>query len=382
MLYHLLPRFTDVHIVFNLFTYITFRTAGAMVTALVLTFLLGPAMIRWLTRLRLGQVVRDTGPATHLKKAGTPTMGGTLIITAATSSTLLWAELTNVAILIVLATFLWTGAIGFLDDYLKVVRKTSAGLAGRYKMIGQWAFGLALGLFLLLYPVWPVPPTWTGVPFFAELVAVFLPPVYVLFVATVVSGTSNAVNLTDGLDGLAAGLCGIAAATFGIFAYLVGRVDTSAYLGVLYLPGVGELTVFAGALAGAAIGFLWFNAHPAQVIMGDTGSLSLGGAIGVMAILVKSEFLLVIVGGVFVAEALSVIAQVGYFKVHGPALRHRTQNLPDGAHPSPLREARMAREQGRHALLDRRRALRVGRPEHPQDSLDRHDHLGGVPWRH
>ncbi len=314
MLYHLLPRFTDVHIVFNLFTYITFRTAGAVVTALVLTFLLGPGMIRWLTRLRFGQVVRETGPETHLKKAGTPTMGGTLIITAATVSTLLWAELDNVAILVVLATFLWTGAIGFLDDYLKVVKKTSAGLAGRYKMVGQWALGLALGLFLLLYPVWPVPATWTGVPFFAEVVAVFLPPVYVLFVATVVSGTSNAVNLTDGLDGLAAGLCGIAAATFGIFAYLIGRVDTSAYLGVLYLPGVGELTVFAGALAGAAIGFLWFNAHPAQVIMGDTGSLSLGGAIGVMAILLKSEFLLVIVGGVFVAEALSVIAQVGYFK--------------------------------------------------------------------
>ena len=314
MLYHLLPRFTDVHIVFNLFTYITFRTAGAVVTALVLSFLLGPGMIRWLTRLRFGQVVRETGPETHLKKAGTPTMGGTLIIAAATVSTLLWAELDNVAILVVLATFLWTGAIGFLDDYLKVVKKTSAGLAGRYKMIGQWALGLALGLFLLFYPVWPVPATWTGVPFFAEMVAVFFPPVYVLFVATVVSGTSNAVNLTDGLDGLAAGLCGIAAATFGIFAYLIGRVDTSAYLGVLYLPGVGELTVFAGALAGAAIGFLWFNAHPAQVIMGDTGSLSLGGAIGVMAILLKSEFLLVIVGGVFVAETLSVIAQVGYFK--------------------------------------------------------------------
>ncbi|MDE0649078.1 MAG: phospho-N-acetylmuramoyl-pentapeptide-transferase, partial [Gammaproteobacteria bacterium] len=277
MLYHLLPRFTDVHIVFNLFTYITFRTAGAVVTALVLSFLLGPGMIRWLTRLRFGQVVRETGPETHLKKAGTPTMGGTLIIAAATVSTLLWAELDNVAILVVLATFLWTGAIGFLDDYLKVVKKTSAGLAGRYKMIGQWALGLALGLFLLFYPVWPVPATWTGVPFFAEMVAVFFPPVYVLFVATVVSGTSNAVNLTDGLDGLAAGLCGIAAATFGIFAYLIGRVDTSAYLGVLYLPGVGELTVFAGALAGAAIGFLWFNAHPAQVIMGDTGSLSLGG---------------------------------------------------------------------------------------------------------
>ena len=314
MLYHLLPRFTDVHIGFNLFTYITFRTAGAVVTSLVLSFLLGPAMIRWLTRLRFGQVIRETGPETHLKKAGTPTMGGTLIVTSATVSTLLWAELTNVAILIVVVTFLWTGAIGFLDDYLKVVKKTSAGLAARYKMIGQWVFGLGLGVFLLYYPVWPIPANWTGVPFFAEIIAVFLPPVYVLFVATVVSGTSNAVNLTDGLDGLAAGLCGIAVATFGIFAYLIGRVDTSAYLGFIYLPGVGELTVFSGAVAGAAIGFLWFNAHPAQVVMGDTGSLSLGGAIGVMAILLKSEFLLIIVGGVFVAEALSVILQVGYFK--------------------------------------------------------------------
>lgn len=314
MLYHLLPRFTDVHIGFNLFTYITFRTAGAVVTSLVLSFLLGPAMIRWLTRLRFGQVIRKTGPETHRKKAGTPTMGGTLIITSATVSTLLWAELTNVAILIVVVTFLWTGAIGFLDDYLKVVKKTSAGLAARYKMIGQWVFGLGLGVFLLYYPVWPIPANWTGVPFFAETIAVFLPPVYVLFVATVVSGTSNAVNLTDGLDGLAAGLCGIAVATFGIFAYLIGRVDTSAYLGFIYLPGVGELTVFSGAVAGAAIGFLWFNAHPAQVVMGDTGSLSLGGAIGVMAILLKSEFLLIIVGGVFVAEALSVILQVGYFK--------------------------------------------------------------------
>ncbi len=314
MLHHFLPRFTDVHIAFNLFNYITFRTAGAVATSLALTFLLGPLTIRWLTRLRFGQVVRDNGPRTHLKKAGVPTMGGTLIVAAATVSTLLWAELANASVLVALATFLWTGAIGFLDDYLKVVRKTSAGLAARYKMIGQWAFGLALGSFLLLYPVWPVPATWTGVPFFAERVAELLPPIYVLLVATVVSGTSNAVNLTDGLDGLAAGLCGIAVATFGVFAYLIGRVDTSSYLGVLYLPGVGELTVFAGALAGAAIGFLWFNAHPAQVIMGDTGSLSLGGAIGVMAILLKSEFLLVIVGGVFVAEALSVIAQVGYFK--------------------------------------------------------------------
>ncbi len=314
MLYHLLPRFTDVHIVFNLFTYITFRTAGAVVTSLMLAFLLGPATIRGLTRLRVGQVVRTEGPESHLEKAGTPTMGGALILAAATTSTLLWAQLTNWYIGIAVVAFLWMGALGFLDDYLKVVRGRTEGLVGRYKMIGQWIFGLLLGLLLILQPIWPIPPTWTSVPFFADWYAAFWAPLYVVFVAIVVSGSSNAVNLTDGLDGLAAGLTAIAAATFGIFAYLIGRVDTSAYLGLFYLPGSGELTIFGGALAGAAIGFLWFNAHPAEVFMGDTGSLSLGGAIGVMAILLKAEFLLVIVGGVFVVETVSVMMQTSYFK--------------------------------------------------------------------
>jgi phospho-N-acetylmuramoyl-pentapeptide-transferase len=314
MLFHLLPQFADVHIVFNVFQYLTFRAAGAVVTSLLIAFVAGPPAIRWLTRLKVGQVVRESGPQTHLHKAGTPTMGGVIIIVAAVISTVLWAELTNPYTLIALGSLLWMGAIGFLDDYLKVVQKRSRGLVARYKMAGQVTFGLALGVFLVLRPIWPVDPTWTMVPFFADWVAVFWIPAYVLFIPVVVAGTSNAVNLTDGLDGLAAGLAAIAAVTFGIFAYVIGRVDTSHYLGLFYLPGAGELAIFAMAMAGAAVGFLWFNAHPATVFMGDTGSLSLGGAIAVMAILLKAEFLLVIVGGVFVMETASVIIQTSWFK--------------------------------------------------------------------
>lgn len=314
MLFHFLPQFSDVHIIFNLFRYLTFRAAGAVVTALLLSFLLGPGTIRWLRRLRVGQVVRDLGPETHLSKAGTPTMGGALIVMAATLSTLLWADLTNWYTVLAVLSLLWMGALGFLDDYLKVVQGRTDGLVGRYKMVGQLTFGMALGVFLILKPISPFPATWTSVPFFADVAAVFWPPAYVAFVALVVSGTSNAVNLTDGLDGLASGLSALAIATFGVFAYLIGRVDWSQYLGLFHLPGSGELAVFTMALTGAAIGFLWFNAHPAEVFMGDTGSLALGGALGVVAILLKTEFLLVIVGGVFVMEAASVILQTGYFK--------------------------------------------------------------------
>ncbi|MDH5589746.1 MAG: phospho-N-acetylmuramoyl-pentapeptide-transferase [Gemmatimonadota bacterium] len=314
MLYHLLPQFSDVHIVFNVFRYLTFRAAGALVTSLLVAFLIGPAVIRWLTRLRVGQIVRSYGPESHLSKAGTPTMGGLIILGATVSSTLLWANLTNWFTVLALVSLLWTGAIGFVDDYLKVVRKQSRGLVARYKMVGQVTFGLALGAFLLLQPISPIPTTVTGLPFFSEWSVAFWAPAFVLFVALVVSGSSNAVNLTDGLDGLAAGLASIAAATFGILAYIMGRVDLSQYLGLFYLPGAGELSIFAVALAGGALGFLWFNAHPAQVFMGDTGSLALGGALGVMAILLKSEFLLVIVGGVFVMEAVSVILQTSWFK--------------------------------------------------------------------
>ena len=314
MLFHLLPQFADVHIVFNVFRYITFRAAGAVVTSLLLAFILGPATIRWLRRLRFGEVVRDVGPESHKAKAGTPTMGGTLILLSATLSTLLWAELTNPFTIVALLAFLWMGALGFLDDYLKVVLKKPDGLIGRYKMIGQCVFGLLLGMGLIWQPIWPVDATATMLPFFADYQLRFFAPVYVLLVVTVMAAASNTVNLADGLDGLAAGLAAICAAVFGVFAYVIGRVDASQYLGLFYLPGAGELTIFAVALAGAATGFLWFNAHPAEVFMGDTGSLAMGGAIGTIAVLLKTEFLLVLVGGVFVLEGLSVIVQRGWFR--------------------------------------------------------------------
>lgn len=314
MLYELAPAYSDAIGALNVFRYISFRAAGAIVTSLVIAFVFGPMVIRRLRIANVGQVVRDVGPETHLVKSGTPTMGGLIIIVAATVSTLLWARLDNTYVLIALVSLLWMGAIGFLDDYLKVVQGKTRGLVGRYKMIGQWTFGLALGAYLLANPISSHPTTWTSVPFFANVAAAFSAPVFVLFTGTVVSGSSNAVNLTDGLDGLAAGLTAISVTTLGVFAYVAGRVDTSRYLGFFYLEGAGELTIFALALAGGALGFLWFNTHPAEVFMGDTGSLALGGALGVMAILLKAEFLLVIVGGVFVLETLSVIVQKGWFK--------------------------------------------------------------------
>lgn len=314
MFYHLLPGLRDIHGVFNVFGYLSFRAAGAVVTSLLIAFVLGPVIIRRLQRANVGQVVRDVGPQSHRVKSGTPTMGGIIIIGAATFSTLLWADLTNWYTVLALISLLWMGAIGFLDDYLKVVQKKTRGLVARYKMIGQWTFGLGLGAFLLWQPISQHPTTWTTVPFFSDVAAAFAAPVFVLFTGAVISGASNAVNLTDGLDGLAAGLTAISATTLGIFAYVAGRVDYSAYLGFFYLPGAGELTVFAVGLAGAALGFLWFNSHPAEVFMGDTGSLALGGALGAMAILLKAEFLLVIVGGVFVLETLSVIVQTGWFR--------------------------------------------------------------------
>ena len=314
MFYHLFPGLSDIHILFNVFRYITFRAAGAVVTSLLIAFVCGPIVIRRLRLANVGQVVRAVGPETHLVKAGTPTMGGLLIIMSAVLSTLLWADLTNPYTIIAIVSLLWMGAIGFLDDYLKVVQGKTRGLVAKYKMVGQWTFGLALGAFLVLNPISPHPATATAVPFFSGLQATFAPIVFVVFTGIVVSGSSNAVNLTDGLDGLAAGLTAISAVTLGIFAYIAGRVDMSAYLGFFHLPGAGELSIFAVALAGAAIGFLWFNTHPAEVFMGDTGSLALGGAIGVMAILLKAEFLLVIVGGVFVIETVSVIVQTGWFR--------------------------------------------------------------------
>ena len=313
MLYHLLEPLFDTT-PFSLFQYLTFRAVAGMLTALFISMALGPRVIRWLRRLRVGQVVREEGPQSHLKKAGTPTMGGALIILSTVISTLLWAELANAYVIICLLVLIWLGSLGFLDDYLKVVRRRTEGLVGRYKLIGQAVLGLLVGVFLLYFPLSDIPTTWTSLPFLADWHLAMVPLLFVPWVMFVLAGTSNAVNLSDGLDGLAGGLAAIASGTFGIFAYLIGRTDTTQYLGMFYLPGSGELTVFCFALAGASLGFVWFNAHPAEVFMGDTGSLAIGGALGAVAILLKSEFLLVIIGGVFVLEALSVMMQVSWFK--------------------------------------------------------------------
>ena len=314
MLYHLMPDLTEVHSVFNLFRYITFRSAGALGTSLLVTWWIGPRVIALLRQRQIEQVIRRDGPSTHLDKRGTPTMGGIIVIVAACVSTLLWAELANPYTVFALLSFVVLGALGFMDDYLKVVRRDPRGLVGRYKLVTPAIVGLGLGIALILYPLSSHAPTATSVPFFSGYQAVFAPVVFVGFTAFVVSGTCNSVNLTDGLDGLASGLVAIAAVTFAIIAYVTGRFDTSAYLGLFHLAGAGELTVFAVAVAGAAIGFLWFNSHPASVFMGDTGSLALGGALGVMAVLLKAEFLLLIAGFVFVLEAGSVMAQRGWFK--------------------------------------------------------------------
>ena len=319
MLYHLFAPMGKSHLFFNLFNYISFRAAGAVVTALLLAFLAGPSIIARLRARKVGQVIRAEGPASHQAKRGTPTMGGLIILLATIVPTLLWAPLTNRFVLVAMISTLWMGCIGFIDDYLKIVQGKSRGLVAKYKLIGQCSFGVLLGLLLLSWPVVPpdtIPPTATTLPFFKYLVVNFSPWLFVVFVTLVITGTSNAVNLTDGLDGLASGLAGIAAFGFAVFAYLFGRVDTTTYLNLFYLPGAGELTVFCAALMGATVGFLWFNAHPAEVFMGDTGSLSIGGALGTVAILLKAEFLLLLIGGVFVAEALSVLTQTGTYKWH------------------------------------------------------------------
>jgi phospho-N-acetylmuramoyl-pentapeptide-transferase len=319
MFYHLLAPLGKHLIIFNLFNYISFRAAGATVTALLLAFLLGPPIIGRLRARKIGQVIRAEGPASHQGKRGTPTMGGLIILLATILPTLLWAPLTNRFVVVAMISTLWMGCIGFVDDYLKIVQGKSRGLVAKYKLVGQCSFGLLLGLYLYFWPLVPadtIPATATTLPFFKYLVVNFSPLLFMVFVTVVITGTSNAVNLTDGLDGLAAGLAGIAAFGFAVFAYLYGRVDTTTYLNLFYLPGAGELTVFCAALMGATVGFLWFNAHPAQVFMGDTGSLAIGGALGTVAILLKAEFLLLLIGGVFVAEAVSVLIQTGTYKWH------------------------------------------------------------------
>ena len=302
---------------FNLFQYITFRAAYATVTALVISFLLGPRLIRKLRRLGIQQAVKTDGPATHLAKEGTPTMGGILILVAVVIPTLLWSNLRNGYIWIALLSTLWMGTVGFADDYLKVVKRLPQGLVGRYKLIGQILLGLTVGVLLYSRPLSsPSFATKTFMPFLKNVLIDFH-WLYVPVVIFVITATSNAVNLTDGLDGLAIGLVAISALAFAGISYISGNVNFSQYLSVMYLPGSGELTVFCMAVVGASLGFLWFNAPPAQVWMGDTGALALGGSLGVLAILVKKELLLVIIGGLFVAEVCSVILQVAYFKRKG-----------------------------------------------------------------
>jgi phospho-N-acetylmuramoyl-pentapeptide-transferase len=316
MLYHLLYPLRDQIAVFNVFRYITFRVAMAVVTALLLSWLLGPWFIRTLRRMSIGQNIRDLGPQAHQIKAGTPTMGGLLILTALMVATLLWGDLSNVYLWIVVLVTLAFGSVGFLDDYLKVKRRRNLGLTARAKMLGQIVAGSAMGVTLLfLPPGYNFNPTLTF-PFFKQLILP-LGIFYVVFVVIVLVGASNAVNLTDGLDGLAIGSTSIAAATYALFTYIAGNIRIATYLQVPYVPGVGEVSVFCGALVGAGLGFLWYNCHPAEVFMGDVGSLSLGAAIGSVAILAKQEILLVVVGGLFVLEALSVIIQVASFKLTG-----------------------------------------------------------------
>ena len=301
----------------NVFRYITFRSAYAAITALIVCFVLGPPMIAWLRRVGLGQKVREEGPQTHLVKAGTPTMGGVLIVMAIVVPCLLWGNLHSRPLWIALGATVWLGAIGFLDDYLRVVKGFRKGLLGRYKLVGQIALGLAIAIALMAWPEpGGLPPTSTQVPFF-KFRWIDFGWLFVPFVVLVVTGSSNAVNLTDGLDGLASGLVAIAALAFAGMCYLAGHAKFSEYLNLVYLPYSGELTVFCAAVVGAALGFLWYNCHPADVFMGDTGSLALGGALGTVAVLIKREMWLVVVGGVFVAEALSVMIQVASFKLWG-----------------------------------------------------------------
>jgi phospho-N-acetylmuramoyl-pentapeptide-transferase len=297
------------------FRYITFRSAGAVLTALIMSFLLGPSMIAWLRKLKVGQQVRDDGPKTHLNKQGTPTMGGLLIIAALVSSVLLWSDLTNRYVWVVLFATLAFGGIGFWDDYLKVVKKRSTGLRAYQKFGLQVAASLVVGIFLFKYSG-DREATYLSVPFMKSFL-LNLGWFYIPFVAVVMVGSSNAVNLTDGLDGLAIGLVGIAAAANAVIVYLGGNKIIADYLKILYISGSGELVIFCGAMVGASLGFLWYNTHPAEVFMGDVGSLSLGGALGTLAVVTKHELILIVTGGIFVMETVSVALQVASFKLTG-----------------------------------------------------------------
>lgn len=303
---------------FGLIRFITFRAAAAAITALVIAFWLGPKIIHLLRERQIGESAKVEAPKTHLAKAGTPTMGGLIVLASVLIPTFLWGNLANVYVQLILFVTAALGAVGFLDDYLKVVRKKPKGLIGKYKIAGQVFVALVIGSVIYFFPQWIDPDLWkwnssTTVPFFKNL-EFDLGRMYIPVVIFVITATSNAVNLTDGLDGLAIGIVGIVALTLGVISYISGNAVLSEYLTIPFLRGNGELTVYCAALAGAALGFLWFNAYPAQVFMGDTGSLALGGAIGALCVLIKKELLLPTLGGVFLAETVSVIIQRLYFK--------------------------------------------------------------------
>jgi phospho-N-acetylmuramoyl-pentapeptide-transferase len=314
MFYYLLYQVSDLNVV----RYITVRTAAASLSALALSLLLGPWFIRRLRDFQIGQVIRQDGPASHKAKAGTPTMGGLLILLAVFVPTLLWANLANKFVWIALMSTAAFGTIGFIDDYLKITRRSHHGLFARYKLISQLGVAVIVGL-TLVWMAGQTPPAYSLrliFPFFKQWIP-YLGWFYVVFAVVVLVNMTNAVNLTDGLDGLAISVFAVSAATFTALTYVTGHKTFADYLLILWFPDVGELTIFCGALVGASLGFLWWNAHPADVFMGDVGSLALGGALGTVAILIKQELLLPIVGGVFVLEAASVIVQVGWFKATG-----------------------------------------------------------------
>ncbi|MCP4994706.1 MAG: phospho-N-acetylmuramoyl-pentapeptide-transferase [Gammaproteobacteria bacterium] len=315
MLLYLAEYFAQFNSGFGVFQYLTLRGILGVLTALVISFVVGPMMIRRLTLHQIGQTIRDDGPKSHLSKAGTPTMGGALLLVAVSVSTLLWSDLGNRYVWIVLVVTLLYGVIGFYDDYKKLVYQDPKGLAAKYKYLAQSVVGL--GAALALYNTSTLPAeTQLIIPFVKDVV-IELGPFFVLFTYFVIVGTSNAVNLTDGLDGLAIMPTVLVAGALGIFAYASGHAGIANYLLIPHLPGVGEMVVFCGALAGAGLGFLWFNAYPAQVFMGDVGALALGAALGIVAVVVRQELVLVIMGGVFVMETVSVMLQVASFKLTG-----------------------------------------------------------------
>lgn len=315
MLYYIFYPLRELWFGFNVFKYITFRATMASLTAFLICLIFGPAIIKWLKDLSFGQTIRreyvESLYDLHKHKQGTPTMGGLIIILAITASTLLWSDVANKYILLTLASFLWLGLVGFTDDYIKVTKKRNLGLTAKKKFLSQVLLGILIAIYIMAFT--PIPTTLT-IPFVKHFIFNF-GPFYIFFVVLVIASSSNAVNLTDGLDGLAIGCTVIAALTYSILSYLAGNIRITDYLNIFYLPGSGELSVFCAAMVGAGLGFLWFNCFPANVFMGDTGSLALGGGIGVVSIFIKKELLLFLVGGIFVIEALSVILQVVWLKI-------------------------------------------------------------------